>query len=138
VINVAAAKKFRAACKERVASCVTAWDYPTGRVAAEAGIDLVLVGDSAAMVFQGLDSTVSMTLDEMIYHCKSVARGARKDSGGPSLLEISRLVPMRSVRSKAGDPYPEIGTDLADNEQLYSQPVTCQSRSSRWCQPGGW
>lgn len=83
---MAAIKKFRAVCKQRVASCTTAWDFPTGRIAAEAEMDLILIGDSTAVVSQGLDSTVSMTLDEMIYHCKSVARGARRGGTGPFLL----------------------------------------------------
>lgn len=85
-VIMAAVKRFRAACKERVASCVTAWDFPTGRIAADAGMDLILIGDSTAVVSQGLESTAGMTLDEMIYHCKAVARGARRSSPGPFLL----------------------------------------------------
>ena len=83
---MAAVKKFRAACKERVAACITAWDFPSAMIAREAGMDLILIGDSAAIVSQGRDSTVCMTLDEMIYHCRAVARGARKDRQGPFLL----------------------------------------------------
>lgn len=83
---MAAVKKFRAACRERVTACTTAWDFPTGMLAAQAGMDLVLVGDSTAVVSQGLDSTVSMTLEEMVYHCKSVKRSFAAQANPPFLL----------------------------------------------------
>ena len=59
------------------AVCVTAYDAPSARLADQAGVDLVLVGDSAAMVMLGLDSTVPATMDEMLVLCRAVARGAR-------------------------------------------------------------
>lgn len=62
-------------------------------LALEAGLDLILVGDSTAVVSQGLDSTVAMTLNERIYRCKSVARGARRDGKAHSCLRICRLGP---------------------------------------------
>ena len=57
---------------------VTAYDAPSGRLADEAGVDLVLVGDSAAMTVLGHDSTVPATMDEMIVLTRAVTRGARR------------------------------------------------------------
>jgi 3-methyl-2-oxobutanoate hydroxymethyltransferase len=53
---------------------LTAYDYPFARIVDEAGIDVILVGDSLGMVVQGLDNTLPVTMDEMIYHTKMVAR----------------------------------------------------------------
>ena len=57
---------------------VTAYDAPSGRFADAAGIDIVLVGDSAAMVVLGHDSTVPATIDEMLMLTRAVTRGARR------------------------------------------------------------
>ncbi|MGH3034109.1 MAG: 3-methyl-2-oxobutanoate hydroxymethyltransferase, partial [Gaiellaceae bacterium] len=57
---------------------VTAYDYPGGRLADAAGVDVVLVGDSAAMTVFGHDSTVPATMDEMIVLTQAVARAATR------------------------------------------------------------
>ncbi len=57
---------------------ITAYDAPSGRIADAAGVDLILVGDSAAMVMLGHDSTVPATMDEMIILTRAVNRGARR------------------------------------------------------------
>ncbi|MBI4849439.1 MAG: 3-methyl-2-oxobutanoate hydroxymethyltransferase [Nitrospirae bacterium] len=56
---------------------ITAYDYPFARIVDEAGIDAVLVGDSLGMVVQGLENTLPVTMDEMLYHTKMVARAVR-------------------------------------------------------------
>jgi 3-methyl-2-oxobutanoate hydroxymethyltransferase len=53
---------------------LTAYDYPFARIVDEAGIDVILVGDSLGMVVQGLENTLPVTMDEMIYHTKMVSR----------------------------------------------------------------
>jgi 3-methyl-2-oxobutanoate hydroxymethyltransferase len=57
-------------------SMVSLYDFPFARFAEEAGIDLLLVGDSVGMVVQGHDSTIPVTLDHIIYHTQAVRRGA--------------------------------------------------------------
>ena len=57
---------------------VTAYDFPGGRIADAAGVDIVLVGDSAAMTVLGNESTVPATMDEMVMLTRAVARGARR------------------------------------------------------------
>jgi 3-methyl-2-oxobutanoate hydroxymethyltransferase len=62
---------------ERI-SMVTAYDATFARLFDDAGIDVLLVGDSLGMVVQGRSSTLPVTVDEVIYHCRAVARGSRR------------------------------------------------------------
>ncbi len=57
---------------------LTAYDYPFARLVDEAGVDLMLVGDSLGMVIQGLHTTLPVTLEEIVYHCRMVARGCQR------------------------------------------------------------
>ena len=58
-------------------SMLTAYDFPFAQMADEAGMDILLVGDSLGVVVQGLDNTLPVTLDEMLYHTRMVARAAK-------------------------------------------------------------
>lgn len=62
--------------KEKIAM-VTAYDAPSAKLVEESGVDMILVGDSLGMVVLGYDSTIPVTLDDMILHTKAVKRGAK-------------------------------------------------------------
>src|SRR3569832_2274643 len=62
---------------ERIA-CLTAYDASFANLLDEAGTEVLLVGDSLGMVVQGHDTTVPVTMDQMVYHCAAVARGRRR------------------------------------------------------------
>jgi 3-methyl-2-oxobutanoate hydroxymethyltransferase len=69
---------------------LTAHDFPSAHVADHGGIDMVLVGDSLAMVSMGLQDTSEVTLEEMLMHCRSVNRAVR------SAFTVSSSCPVRS------------------------------------------
>jgi len=57
---------------------LTAYDYPSARLVEEAAVPIILVGDSLGMVVLGYDSTIPVTMEEMLHHVKAVVRGTRK------------------------------------------------------------
>src|SRR5690606_29990591 len=59
-------------------SMLTAYDYTMARIVDEAGVDVILVGDSASNVMAGHETTLPITLDQMIYHASSVVRAAKR------------------------------------------------------------
>src|SRR5579863_3534781 len=59
-------------------TCLTAYDYPTARLLDEAGVDILLVGDSLGMVVLGYDSTLPVTFEEMLHHTRAVRRGTKR------------------------------------------------------------
>lgn len=74
--NVSSFQKMKQE-KEPIAM-LTAYDYPSALLAEEAGVDLILVGDSLGMTVLGYDSTVPVTLEDMLVHTKAVKRGAKR------------------------------------------------------------
>ena len=63
--------------------CLTAYDYPTARIVDEAGIDIILVGDSLGNVVLGYGNTVPVTLEEILVHVKAGRRCGTGRSGAP-------------------------------------------------------
>lgn len=75
-LTIPALKAKKAAGEKIVA--VTAYDFPTARLADEAGLDLILVGDSLGMVVLGYENTLPVTMEEMLHHTRAVARAVKR------------------------------------------------------------
>jgi 3-methyl-2-oxobutanoate hydroxymethyltransferase len=69
---------FESNDSKRKITCLTAYDYPTARLLDEAGVDVLLVGDSVGMAVLGYDSTLPVTVDDIVYHTRAVRRGTRR------------------------------------------------------------
>jgi 3-methyl-2-oxobutanoate hydroxymethyltransferase len=75
-INISTLRKMKA--EKKPIACMTAYDASFGQLVDKAGADLILVGDSLGMVVQGHDTTVPVTVDDIIYHSTMVRRGIRR------------------------------------------------------------
>ncbi len=87
---------YKKKAEGRKLTMLTAYDFPTAQIVDQAGIDMILVGDSLGMVVQGLSSTLPVTMDEMLYHTKMVSRAAA------SALVVGDM-PFLSYQSETAD-----------------------------------
>jgi len=97
-------------------SVLTAYDYPFARLICDAGIDVLLVGDSVGSVFSGHDNTLPVTMDEMIYHTRAVVRGAGKTLVVADMPFMSYQADLRDARHNAGRLIKEAGAQAVKLE----------------------
>jgi 3-methyl-2-oxobutanoate hydroxymethyltransferase len=102
--------------KHEPITMLTAYDYPTGLLVDQAGIDIILVGDSLAMVVLGRENTVSVTMDEMLHHCKAVALGAKYPLLVGDMPFLSYQVDVKEAIRNAGRFLKEGGMDVVKLE----------------------
>jgi 3-methyl-2-oxobutanoate hydroxymethyltransferase len=100
----------------RPIAMVTAYDYPSGRIASEAGVDLVLVGDSAAMTVLGHDSTVPATMEEMLLLTRAAAKGSTHPLVIADMPFLSYQIDDRDAILNAGRFVKEAGADAVKME----------------------
>jgi 3-methyl-2-oxobutanoate hydroxymethyltransferase len=82
--------------------CLTAYDYPTGLILDAAGVDLVLVGDSAANVVYGMETTLGIGMEEMLYHTRAVAAGVKRALVVADMPFLSYQVSVETAVANAG------------------------------------
>ncbi len=95
---------------------LTAYDFPFARIFDQAGIDVLLVGDSLGMVVQGADSTLPVTLDEMIYHIRMVARARERALVVGDLPFLTYQVSIEQALGNAGRLIKEGGAEAVKLE----------------------
>jgi len=94
----------------------TAYDYPFGSMADQAGVDMVLVGDSLGMVVMGLDGTVKVTMEHMIHHIKAVVRGCKNPLVVGDMPFMSYNISICEAITNAGRLMKEGGCDVVKLE----------------------
>jgi 3-methyl-2-oxobutanoate hydroxymethyltransferase len=100
---------------ERIAM-LTAYDYPVAQVLDEAGVDIILVGDSLGMVVLGRDGTTSVTMEEMLHHAKAARRGVKRALLVGDMPFMSFHVSLRETVANAGRFIQEAGCDAVKVE----------------------
>lgn len=104
---------------------VTAYDYTTAQIVDQAGVDLILVGDSLGMVVLGYDSTLPVTMDEMIHHTRAVVRGARRALVVGDLPFMSYHVSVEEAVRNAGRFMKEAGCKAVKLEGGQAHQLAC-------------
>jgi len=102
--------------EQRKITMITAYDFPFAAVAEEAGVDAILVGDSLAMVVQGLENTLPVTMDEMIYHTAMVSRAAKNSMVIGDMPFLSYPVSVEDAVRNAGRFLKEAGASAVKIE----------------------
>ncbi|MGH7898547.1 MAG: 3-methyl-2-oxobutanoate hydroxymethyltransferase [Candidatus Binatia bacterium] len=102
--------------ERRRISMLTAYDYPFARILDEAGIDVLLVGDTLGMVVQGLETTLPVTVDEIIYHLKMVTRARTRALVVGDLPFLSYQVSTEDALRNAGRMMKEGGAEAVKLE----------------------
>ena len=95
---------------------LTAYDFPFASIVDDAGVDLILVGDSLGMVVQGMETTLPVTMDEVIYHCRMVARARQRALVVGDLPFLSYQVSPHEAVSNAGRLIKEGGAEAVKLE----------------------
>lgn len=95
---------------------VTAYDYPSAKMLDEVGIDTILVGDSVGMVVLGYESTLPVTMEEMIHHCKAVSRAVKRGFIIGDMPFMSYQVSVEKAIENAGRLIKEGGCDAVKLE----------------------
>ena len=93
-------QKLKADCEK--ITVLTCYDYPTARIVDSCGIDIILVGDSAGVVFAGHDNTLPVTMDDMLYHTSAVMRAQPKALVVADMPFLSYQVSLEEARRNAG------------------------------------
>lgn len=100
---------------ERI-TALTAYDFSFARILDEAGVDILLVGDSVSSVFQGEESTLPVTLDQMIYHTRAVARARKRALVVADMPFLSFQVSLEEAKRNAGRLVKESGAEAVKLE----------------------
>ncbi len=110
--------------RQRIA-CLTAYDYPTARLLDDAGLPLALVGDSVGMAQLGYETTLPVTLEQMIHHTAAVARGARRALVVADLPFLTYQPSIADALRAAGRLVKEAGADAVKLEggERYAETV---------------
>lgn len=111
-------------------SMLTAYDFQTAKLLDEAGIDGILVGDSVGNVFCGYDTTLPVTLDQLIYHTKVVSRGVDRALVVCDLPFMSYQVGVEDALRNAGRVMKESGAESVKLEGAFYEQVSALTKAS--------
>lgn len=102
--------------RQQPITMLTAYDYPTGLLLDQSGIDMVLVGDSLGMVVHGFDTTLPVTMEMMLMHCQAVRRGVKRAFLVGDLPFMSYQTSLSDAKRNAGRLLAEAGVDAVKLE----------------------